>query len=390
MSGLFPRFQAALRNFAATQLAASKIGKAIANLALRVHRDERSTGTRRPRSSQAPTSSDVNRAAAAAARAAAQVRQDRQDKKAADAAAQAEQFRDEVLKKVTKAAGTAADVVEALLRPKGRPLADLEKELAAAAKLLRQFGYSVKAPGSDRQPSQSPPRPVGPSKKPPQRFDNPEPIQKTKPESSVYFDEAGPDLGVYHVGGRRYNFSPSDPIITGEMIRVTSSNVHSIGYIWNHDNPMKGTLKVRFLGTNRSTSPQTRGGKGPEYHYFGVHPAVFESFRIASSKGKFVWDRLRVRGTVSGHQFPYELTKLQSSGYVPRAATRIGGDEHFIRRTVKGKNGKTYISELQNEFVRRVGMNNPPPGVIAGRGAPNRGTPNRGGPNRGTPKRGRK
>lgn len=372
MPGLFPRFQAALRNFAASQLAASKIGKAIASIGKRIHSDQRSTGAALGVAKAEPSKSDIMRAASAAARAAGEMRKSQQEHYPGPR----EEFSDKIIQRVTKAAGTAAQVVEALLRPAGTRIASLQRELEAAAKLLRQFGYGVQEPGQT-QPQRQPP---GQRQRQPQRQREPE----------IEFEEAGPDLGNYRVGGRRYNFKPNDPILTGEMIPVSSSNVHSIGYIWNDDNPMKGTLKVRFLGTNRSTSPQRRGGKGPIYHYFGVHPAVFESFQIAASKGKFVWDRLRVRGTVSGHQFPYELAKLQSDGYVPRKATRIGGDEHFIRRTVKGKNGKTYTSALQDEFVRRIGVNNPPPSVIAGRGAPNRGMPNRGSPNRGIPNRGKK
>ncbi len=368
MSGLFPRFQAALRNFAAAKLAASTVGKALANLGKRIHSDVRATAApRRSGHGAAPTKPDIMRAASAAARASKAVR----------GTNTAEGMRNEILKRVTKAAGSAADVVEALLRPGGKPLATLERELAAAASLLRQFGYSVEPPQRQAEPRHS-----GPTQRPSQR---PRPI--AEPESE--FAQPQSDLDNFRVGGRHFQFKPNDPILTGEMIPVQSSNVHSIGYIWNEADSMKGTLKVRFLGTNRSTSPQSRGGKGPVYHYFGVHPAVFEAFRTAASKGKFVWDRLRVRGTVSGHQFPYELAKLQSDGYVPRKATRIGGDEHFIRRIVKGQNGRTYTSALQNEFVRRVGVNNPPPAVIAGRGAPNRGTPDRGGPSRGTPKRGR-
>jgi hypothetical protein len=82
---------------------------------------------------------------------------------------------------------------------------------------------------------------------------------------------------------------------------------------------------------------------------------------------------LRIRGTVSGHQKRYSLAAINSTGYVPRQATRLGNEEWYLQRTVTGQNGKTYRSELQNQMVRRF---------------PDRGTPNRGGPNRGTPNRG--
>lgn len=358
MSNLFPRFQAALKNWAKQQLAASLT--AVGKLATRIHRDERSTrGTAQP---QPPRSQQSRPAATPRGKQAAKQR--------------ADEFKEAVINKVAKWKSDVGKVVEALLRPGGKPMASLKAELEAAAKLLEQFGYSVTEPDSGQgQRGQRGTAPKKPATKP-------RPLPAAEDETE-HFEEAGEDLGVYRVGSRKYHFAPDDPILTGEMIPVTSSNVHSIGFIWNDDNPVKGTLRVRFLGTNRSTSPQTRGGKGPVYHYLGVNPAVFMAFRLAASKGKFVWDRLRVRGTVSGHQFDYELAVLEKSGYVPRKATRKGGDEFFLRRTVKGKNGKTYRSVLQDEFVRRVGVNNPPPGVIAGRGAPNRGAPSRGRPNRG-------
>lgn len=349
MSNLFPRFQAALKNWARQQLSASL--KAVGKLATRIHRDERSTRTAEKPKPSRPASNQ-------------------RGKKTAKQ--RAEEFKEAVLDKVARGQSDVGKVVEAPLRPGGKPMASLKDELEAAAKLLEQFGYAVTAPDSAGQRRTAPKKPSA----------KPRPLP-TAEEETEHFEEAGEDLGVYRVGGRRYQFAPDDPILTGEMIPVQSSNVHSIGFIWNEDDPMKGTLRVRFLGTNRSVSPQRRGGKGPVYHYIGVHPAVFQAFRLAASKGKFVWDRLRVRGTVSGHQFQYELAVLEKSGYVPRKATRKGGDEFFLRRTVKGKNGKTYRSVLQDEFVRRVGENNPPPGVIAGRGAPNRGTPSRGKPNRG-------
>lgn len=60
-----------------------------------------------------------------------------------------------------------------------------------------------------------------------------------------------------------------------KMIRVQSSDVHSIGYEC-------GTLYVRFLN-------------GGLYAYDGVPEDVFEAFLNAPSKGKFVHQRLKGR-----------------------------------------------------------------------------------------------
>ena len=385
MAGLFPRFNAISRKFAEAVALAKKVSAALKSVAGQIHSEQSTTRTRTttatPRrpgmSSTNASQSDVLRAATAAARAAGKARQPAERSSGSGP---------DVLDAIASKAGPLGEVVKAMLRPSGKPAATIQKELEAAAKLLRQFGYAVESPGGGGQPGQSRQKTGQSGHSGRSGTVNP----SSAAPADEFFEEAGPEFGQYRVGGRLYNFQPNDPIVTGEMIPVTSSNVHSIGYIWNHKSPMKGTLKVRFLGTNRNQKPQTRGGKGPIYHYFGVHPAIFMSFREAASKGKFVWDRLRVRGTVSGHQFPYSLAKLQSDGYVPRQATSRNegnsGDyrEGFVPRTVRGTNGQTYSSVLKEEWNSRVkNRNNPPPHVIAGRGAPNRGAPNRGAPNRG-------
>jgi hypothetical protein len=180
--------------------------------------------------------------------------------------------------------------------------------------------------------------------------------------------------------GRRYTFRQDDPIVTGEMIPVISSNVHSIGYDWNFDNPTKGMLKVRFL--ERQGRKKGQRADGPLYDYFNVHPEVFMAFQNAVSKGRFVWDRLRIRGTVSGHRFQYQLDDLGSTNYVPRKATRLGPNEHYLRREFTDqRTGRTHTSELEDEFVQRIGLNrHGPQGFVPQRGRPNRGTPNRGRP----------
>jgi hypothetical protein len=193
-------------------------------------------------------------------------------------------------------------------------------------------------------------------------------LQGSRPAGGITFSEVPPggipepaydDTGDVRRPERRpmfirgFNGDPDDPIYRGEMIPVTSSNVHSIGFRWNDMDPAKGTLIVRFL---------QKGRPGPEYEYSAVHPLIFDAFRAADSKGQFVWDRLRIRGTISGHRFDYKLTGI-ADGYVPRQAVgrRRPGDyrEYFIRRTVTGRNARTgevraFESQLPSQFVRRV------------------------------------
>lgn len=204
-------------------------------------------------------------------------------------------------------------------------------------------------------------------------------MPRRKPSASVGTEPDDADAPYGFVSrqalGRRYQFSENDPIVTGEMIDVVSSNVHSIGYDWNWDEPNKGTLKVRFLAKRKNRARV----RGPLYFYFNVHPEVFMAFQHASSKGKFVWDRLRVRGTVSGSRFHYELEDLGATGYVPRKATRLGPNEHFLQRQFTDASGRTHTSQLEDEFVQRIGANrHGPQGFVPMRGTPNRGRPQAG------------
>lgn len=245
--------------------------------------------------------------------------------------------------------GPLGEVVEALLRPNAKPLADLQRELDAAAGLLRAFGFGVTEPGKKSQPDQPDQGNVR--------------IWDTVPAPPREPDDPNTVWVTYR--GRKLRVDKNNPIITGEMIKVDSSNVHSIGYVWNWNNPAAGSLKVRFKNREKTAG-------GPMYEYWECPPEMFTAFQKAASKGRFVWDRLRVRGTVSGHQKFYRLIGIEKSGYVPRKATRLGPNEWYIPRSVKGKNGNTYRSIKEAEMVQ-----------------PYRGRPGNGGPNRGTPNRGR-
>lgn len=295
--------------------------------------------------------------------------------------------REHIIAEVLRQLGPIGSVFNALIRPNGRSLADqVSDEVQAAMSLLTHFQEVER---TSNRPSWLPRRPIaqpmedgrgGGGSQPPTRTGSsaPQPPRSNSPAGSVSMQ----------VMGRRYQFSEDDPIVTGAMIPVISSNVHSIGYDWNENQPNKGTLKVRFL-ESKGRKSATRV-PGPLYGYFGVHPEVFMAFQQAASKGRFVWDRLRIRGTVTGHRFHYELEdlgdtmvspgKLGRSTYVPRKATRLGPNEHFLRREFTDqRTGRTHTSQLEDEFVQRIGVNrHGPQGFVPNRGTPNRGTPNRG------------
>ena len=123
------------------------------------------------------------------------------------------------------------------------------------------------------------------------------------------------------------------PLIEGPIL-VRSSNVYSISYVWGAHGE-DGNMRVRFLGGDS----KQRVGPGPEYEYTGVPRAVFVAFKLASSKGKEVWNQLRVRGSISGHQFPYHLVSTGDSDYVPRQAGLKRGmaGEYYLQRSFQGR-----------------------------------------------------
>jgi hypothetical protein len=165
---------------------------------------------------------------------------------------------------------------------------------------------------------------------------------------------------------RQYKLT--DPTVTGKMIPVQSSNVHSIGFAFNYKHPLRSTLYVRFLGTD---SAGKRSGSGPLYEYFDIHPDKFQQMRKASSKGGWVWDELRVRGSAVQHQVRYSLKAIVDN-YLPRQATVRNGREMFVKRTrqPRAKTGEQapppITSPLPNQDLGPV------------RGRPNRGRPKRG------------
>jgi hypothetical protein len=167
----------------------------------------------------------------------------------------------------------------------------------------------------------------------------------------------------------RARYRLTDPEITGKMEPVTSSNVHSIGLKLNLKFPLKSELHIRFLQGGNS-------GKvaGPLYAYRNFHPTLFRRFLIANSKGKFVWDEIRIRGTVAGSQYQYTLIGV-TGGNVPRRAMIINGIQILKRRKKTSTDGtKTVQSKLQSKVIGPYRPKSSRPNV----GNPNRARPNRG------------
>lgn len=168
--------------------------------------------------------------------------------------------------------------------------------------------------------------------------------------------------------GRRYPVT--HPAITKEMVPVTSSNVHSIGYDYDSQ-----TLYVRYLAYTPGS--RGRGGPGSLYGYSAVSLHQFDALYGSPSKGVWLWDNIRIRGTWSGHRHDYRLVAIRNN-YVPRKATYVGGGrEKFVQRTVrvhsKSRGFRSLTSSLPEEYAPDLSVY----------GTPDRGEPNRGSPNRG-------
>lgn len=237
------------------------------------------------------------------------------------------------------------------------------------------------------QPTQQPPgRPVtGPPTVPPKRppappsdggYRTPPP-----PGGGDGDDQGGPPVNQ-PAGGR---FTPVEPQIR-EILTPQSSNVYSFAYHRRQGDKL-GTLYVRFKGHivnphSTHVGGGTLGGRqqlhgalgrtvgrktdepGALYAYYAVPVEIYNKMQSAQSKGTFVWDALRIRGTIYGHQYRYQLVAgFETAGskgfqYIPRRATKEG----FKVRSVAdvGTSRRGYVSSTlpsQIGHVRRIGGN---------------------------------
>ena len=119
-------------------------------------------------------------------------------------------------------------------------------------------------------------------------------------------------------------------------ITYKANELHAEGVAVERGHRGKGQGSHQFKGQHGHTVGKKTNNPGPVYAYLDVPTTVYNGMMRAQSKGKFVWDKLRVRGTIHGHQYRYQLVQGslidQSDGrggrlhgiYVPRRATRKG------------------------------------------------------------------
>lgn len=198
-------------------------------------------------------------------------------------------------------------------------------QLAQAARLLRSAGYRVAAP----TPGTTGPAAWNQGRLPPGR--------QVRPTTPATRPAALPGWADRPQAPRRD--TAQDDLLQGTMYDVVSSNVHSIGMRIDNYGDTQGTLMVRYLAQGPHS---TRSGPGSLYAYYNVPVNTFRHFQRAPSPGGFVWDELRVRGTIAGHRYRYELIGVAGAfvaslgghvpSYVPRQAKRGIDATRFVTR----------------------------------------------------------
>lgn len=195
-----------------------------------------------------------------------------------------------------------------------RTAGNVKRAALEAIEYLRQMGVPVDVPEEFEFQPQG--RPV-----PPRPIKRAEPLEgPAERRKAIRGEEPSlADAGVPGLPG----LPPDHPLVTGDMVPAPdSSNVHSVGY-----DASTGFLYVRFLD-HRGKDTSRR--EGPLYQYRGVDPQEFLNlYRYVTSTGRagdWVWDNLRIRGTLSGHRKDFTLVGV-TGGYVPRKATLVSTEE---------------------------------------------------------------
>lgn len=179
----------------------------------------------------------------------------------------------------------------------------------------------------------------------------------TQPESSTQAEPPGYEQRVntnattftVSEGGNVHALAANHPAVTGEWVLTSaSSNVHSFAYDMDAHR-----LYIRFRdrappGESRPNTP------GSIYAYYNVPIASFMGLFEAGSKGTWIWDNIRIRGTISGHRFDYSLVGI-AGGYVPRKATLTAQGESYIGRSVFSDRGRQLRSSRPDQLVRALG-----------------------------------
>lgn len=196
--------------------------------------------------------------------------------------------------------------------------------------------------------------------------------------------EASQELDDVEVLGRSFDYDPEDfSRISQGSVEVSSSNVFS--YYWQLESKYSGILYVTFLARAVGKG-QPRQGPGPTYAYFGVTIQKYNAFRreASESPGRAVWDHLRVRGTIFGHQVQYRLISI-TGNYVPRKATRQGFKTRYLKPVGRPNQVNARLPQDATQRDRALARRGFQRSTLPAQefGQPDRGGPDRGSPNRG-------
>jgi len=257
----------------------------------------------------------------------------------------------EVVADFLRALGPVGELLGLLVAPTDpriKPQGRLGRQFAAAIRFLQAFGYEV-LPPAERRAREPDRRAVAAAKSyleslgytvvPPGEM----PGRREELPGGLELRPGRKTVDVPLSTGQTMRLRPDHPMLTGELVACQSSNVHSFRYDYE-----TATLYVRFLGR---AGRGAHGGPGPLYRYSDVEPELFLSLQRAASKGGWVWDHLRIRGTISGHQKDYELVGV-SGGYVPRKATMTPMGEAYTPRKVRLPGGQWVQSKRPLQVVR--------------------------------------
>lgn len=240
-------------------------------------------------------------------------------------------------------------LVDSLFRGQGKRVEqeiakELEQALKSAQDLLESHGFEVARRSEPTKPitrelieeaPQTAPAEAPPSKPPRERPAQSAPGEQPRRNEQPVSPSNAPTGQIEQ--------TESGQLV--EWVMVTrSSNVHSFAYEWNPESRQPGNLLVRFLGGDS----KHRAGPGALYRYHDVPRSVFVAMKMASSKGGFVWDELRIRGTVAGHQYAYDLAGTGPGGYIPRQAV-VG----FRGRASRGGFAKRKLNGRESALPQR-------------------------------------
>lgn len=213
-----------------------------------------------------------------------------------------------------------------------------------------------------------------------------------------YREQATPEAEVHKTPGSSHVYSYVWVSDEHTVLEDGGININPYGKSTSTTGTLIVTFKEWVPGMKQKDRPNT---PGPTYAYASVTRHKYEAFASSDSAGEAVWDYLRVRGTVSGHQHAYRLISVTGE-YIPRMATPFGfqrRNEEMLVVTPEDQRIEdddtpwfkaTLQSTLPSGPLTRFGVpigresHGRKSGLSWGRiSTPNRGTPNRGTPNRG-------